>query len=50
MRNQFRSHNKIPMTRPSVAGYSHFFTGDFIKETGTSKDSDFFYAAIQYTF
>jgi len=34
----------------AYAGYSHFFTGDFIKETGTSKDSDFFYAAIQYTF
>ena len=32
------------------AGYSHFFTGDFIKDTGTDKDSDYFYAAVQYTF
>jgi hypothetical protein len=32
------------------AGYSHFFTGEFIRKTGPSKDSDFFYAAIQYTF
>jgi hypothetical protein len=31
-------------------GYSHFFTGDFIRKTGPSKDSDFFYTAIQYTF
>ncbi len=31
-------------------GYSHFFTGDFIKKTGPDKDSNFFYAAIQYTF
>jgi hypothetical protein len=31
-------------------GYSHFFTGIFIKETGSASDSDFFYAAIQYTF
>jgi hypothetical protein len=32
------------------AGYSHFFAGEFIRKTGPSKDSDFFYAAIQYTF
>ena len=31
-------------------GYSHFFPGDFIDKTGPSKDSDFFYTAIQYTF
>jgi hypothetical protein len=31
-------------------GYCHFYTGDFLKATGTSKDSDFFYAAVQYTF
>jgi Alginate export len=31
-------------------GYSHFFTGEFIRKTGPSNDSDFFYAAIQYTF
>jgi hypothetical protein len=32
------------------AGYSHFFTGDFISKTGKDKDSDFYYAALQYTF
>ena len=32
------------------AGYSHFFTGEFIRKTGPDKDSDFLYAAIQYTF
>jgi hypothetical protein len=32
------------------AGYSHFFAGAFIRKTGPSKDSDFFYAAAQYTF
>ena len=34
----------------SYAGYSHFFTGEFIRKTGPSNDSDFFYTAIQYTF
>src|SRR3989449_4716322 len=32
------------------AGYSHFFTGEFIDKTGKNKDSDFYYVAIQYTF
>jgi len=32
------------------AGYSRFFTGEFIRKTGPHKDSDFLYAAIQYTF
>ena len=32
------------------AGYSRFFTGEFIRKTGPSRDSDFFYTAIQYTF
>jgi hypothetical protein len=32
------------------AGYSHFFTGEFLRKTGPSKDSDFFYTAMQYTF
>jgi hypothetical protein len=32
------------------AGYSHFFPGEFIRKTGPSRDSDFFYGAIQYTF
>jgi hypothetical protein len=26
------------------------FTGDFIEKTGPSRESDFFYMAIQYTF
>jgi Alginate export len=32
------------------AGYSHFWAGEFIRKTGPSRDSDFLYAAIQYTF
>jgi hypothetical protein len=32
------------------AGYSRFFTGEFIRKTGPARDSDFFYTAIQYTF
>ena len=31
-------------------GYSHFFPGEFIRKTGPSRDSDFFYSALQYTF
>ena len=31
-------------------GYSHFFAGEFIEETGPSGDIDFFYAAFQFTF
>lgn len=31
-------------------GYSHFFTGAFIRATGPAKDADFGYAALQYTF
>ena len=31
-------------------GYSHFFAGDFIEDTGPSDDIDFAYAAVQYTF
>ncbi|HEX9348184.1 MAG TPA: alginate export family protein [Gemmatimonadales bacterium] len=31
-------------------GYSHFFTGEFLNKTGKHKDSDFYYAALQYTF
>ena len=31
-------------------GYSHFFTGEFIRKTGPDKNSDFLYAAMQYTF
>ncbi len=32
------------------AGYSHFFTGDFIAESGPSSDADFVYVQMQYTF
>jgi hypothetical protein len=32
------------------AGYSHFFAGDFLQETGPSDDIDFLYAALQLTF
>jgi hypothetical protein len=31
-------------------GYSHFFAGDFIRESGSADDIDFAYATIQYTF
>lgn len=31
-------------------GYSHFFTGDFVDRSGPGRDSDFVYAALQYTF
>lgn len=32
------------------AGYSHFFTGEFLDDTGPSDDIDFVYAGLQYTF
>ncbi len=31
-------------------GYSHFFAGDFIDDTGADDDIDYVYAAITYTF
>jgi hypothetical protein len=31
-------------------GYSHFFPGDFIQDTGPAGDIDFVYAALQFTF
>lgn len=31
-------------------GYSHFFTGEFISDTGPDEDIDFVYAAATYTF
>lgn len=31
-------------------GYSHFFAGDFLADTGTSDDIDFVYGQFQYTF
>jgi len=31
-------------------GYSHFFAGDFIESTGASRDIDFVYLGLTYTF
>jgi hypothetical protein len=31
-------------------GYSHFFAGDFLEDTGPSDDIDFLYGAVTYTF
>ncbi len=31
-------------------GYSHFFSGDFIEQTGASRDIDFAYFALTYSF
>jgi hypothetical protein len=31
-------------------GYSQFFAGSFISQTGTSSDIDFVYTALTYTF
>lgn len=31
-------------------GYAHFFSGDFLEDTGASKDVDFLYAAVTFTF
>jgi alginate export protein len=42
--------NNVTRHLLGYAGYSHFFTGEFLRKTGPSKDSDFFYTAMQYTF
>jgi len=34
----------------AYVGYSHFFAGDFLQETGPSEDIDFVYVAVSYTF
>lgn len=34
----------------ALFGYSHFFAGDFIEQTGPDGDIAFFYAAAQFTF
>ncbi len=31
-------------------GYSHFFAGEFIEESGPSNDIDFLYLQVRYTF
>lgn len=33
-----------------LLGYSHFFPGDFIRESGTAEAIDFVYAQLEYTF
>jgi hypothetical protein len=33
-----------------LLGYNHFFAGDFIRESGPSKDINFAYLTLQYTF
>jgi len=33
-----------------LLGYSHFFAGDFIEESGSSDDIDFLYVQLEYTF
>ena len=33
-----------------TAGYSHFFPGDFIKQSGPAADVDFAYITLQYRF
>ncbi|HTL31046.1 MAG TPA: alginate export family protein, partial [Tepidisphaeraceae bacterium] len=33
-----------------VLGYSHFFAGDFVSDSGPSEDIDFAYASFYYTF
>jgi len=38
---------------PRILGYvsyNHFFSGDFIKQTGPSRGSDYVYGALQFTF
>jgi hypothetical protein len=34
----------------AYVGYSHFFAGDFIQDTGPAGDIDFVYASLQFTF
>ena len=34
----------------AYVGYSHFFAGEFIADTGPAEDIDFFYVALTYTF
>ena len=33
-----------------TVGYSRFFAGDFLNETGTSEDTDFVYTQFEITF
>ena len=43
---------KYPFDRhlTGLLGYSHFFAGNFIQESGSDKDTDFLYVQLEYTF
>ncbi len=43
---------KYPIDRhtAATAGFSHFFAGDFIKQSGAGRGIDFAYVMLQYTF
>ena len=32
-----------------LGGYSHFFAGEFIDQSGKDQDTDFVYLSLQYT-
>jgi hypothetical protein len=42
--------NKFDRHLVGLLGYSHFFAGDFIEESGSSDDIDFLYVQLEYTF
>lgn len=44
LKHQLDAHTAI------LLGYSHFFAGDFVEDTGVSDDIDFFYTSVQFTF
>jgi hypothetical protein len=44
LRYQFDVHTAL------VAGYSHFFTGEYLRTSGRGRDIDFGYWTLQYTF
>ena len=33
-----------------LVGYSRFFSGSFIRNSGSARDVDFLYAQLEYTF
>jgi len=41
---------KFDRATTAAAGYSRFFAGDFIEESGPSDDINFLYVSLQYTF
>ncbi len=41
---------KVDQHMSVVGGYSHFFAGDFLKESGTNADMDWFYFQVLYKF